>query len=284
MDSLLAYAELLEVDESFWVLTAETGIPAYDFRFDAVLPCRRLRQTPDEVRAVARVGPIARYGAVHEGLKADGIVLVNDPEEYRRASDLTGWYPLLSDMTPKSLVFTHRPDPALIDAELGWPIFIKGVHQTSGHRAAFSIIAGPEALERALAMYAADPILRWQGIACRELVRLRLVAPAQGGRLPAAFEFRTFWWRGELVGWGRYWWDGPPYQPTEREAAEMLAMAGEAARRLRVPFLVVDVAQREDGRWLVVECNDGQESGYAGASPLALWQRVMQLERGISLA
>lgn len=58
----------------------------------------------------------------------------------------------------------------------------------------------------------------------------------------------------------------------------MLALAGEAARRLRVPFLVVDIAQREDGRWLIVECNDAQESGYAGTSPLGLWQRVAQLE------
>jgi hypothetical protein len=45
-----------------------------------------------------------------------------------------------------------------------------------------------------------------------------------------------------------------------------------------VPFLVVDIAQAADGRWLVIECNDGQESGYAACTPIALWQRVLDLE------
>lgn len=279
MDSLLERAELLEVEGAFWVLVAETGVPAYDFRFGRFFRCRRPWQAPDEVWAVARVGAVPRYDAVYAVLKAQGIVLVNDPEEQRRASELSAWYPLLEELTPKSLVFAERPDSARIEAELGWPMFMKGVRQTSRHRASLSIIDGPEALERALAAYAADPILRWQPIACREYVRLRRVEEAEGDRLPSAFEFRSFWWRGELAGWGRHWWQGRPYQPTERQAADMLSLAGEAARRLRVPFLVVDVAQREDGRWLVVECNDAQESGYGGTSPLGLWQRVAELER-----
>jgi hypothetical protein len=51
-----------------------------------------------------------------------------------------------------------------------------------------------------------------------------------------------------------------------------------------VPFLVVDVAQDVDGRWWVIECNDGQEAGYAGVSPFALWQRVVELERARRVA
>lgn len=70
---------------------------------------------------------------------------------------------------------------------------MKGVRQTSRHRASLSVIDGPEALERALAASAADPILRWQGIACRDFVRLRRVEEPQGDSLPSAFESRTFW-------------------------------------------------------------------------------------------
>jgi hypothetical protein len=46
-----------------------------------------------------------------------------------------------------------------------------------------------------------------------------------------------------------------------------------------VPFLVVDIAQTETGQWIVIECNDGQESGYAGVSPFGLWQRIVDLEK-----
>ena len=63
------------------------------------------------------------------------------------------------------------------------------------------------------------------------------------------------------------------------------AVAREAALRLDVAFVVVDIAQALDGRWIVIECNDGQESGYAGVSPLGLWQAIISFEktRGTSL-
>jgi len=163
-------------------------------------------------------------------------------------------------------------------AGLGWPLFVKVTRQTSHHRRSLSVIDGPEQFRRAMEAYGKDPVLRHQGVACREYVRLRLVEDADPGRLPSAFEFRTFWWRGELAGWGRYWWEGRPYRVTGREEAACLGVAGEAARRVGVPFLVVDGAQAEDGRWLVIECNDGQESGYPAFS-VALWQRVIDIER-----
>jgi hypothetical protein len=128
-------------------------------------------------------------------------------------------------------------------------------------------------------VYASDSILRWQRVVCREFRPLRRVEEGAPDRIPSSFEFRTFWWHGELVGWGHYWWQGSPYAPDAVEERDMLAVAGEAARRLAVPFLVVDVAQEVTGRWLVIECNDGQESGYAGLSPFTLWQNIVAAER-----
>jgi hypothetical protein len=78
------------------------------------------------------------------------------------------------------------------------------------------------------------------------------------------------------------WWSGVAYDlsPVERRVA--LEVAAEAARRIGVPFLVIDVAQRNDGRWMVIECNDGQESGHAGVSPLSLWHEIIEVERAQS--
>jgi hypothetical protein len=42
-----------------------------------------------------------------------------------------------------------------------------------------------------------------------------------------------------------------------------------------VLFLVIDVALATDGRWLVIECNDAQESGYAGVLPLTVWTSLL---------
>ncbi|MCE9673348.1 ATP-grasp domain-containing protein [Myxococcus stipitatus] len=123
-----------------------------------------------------------------------------------------------------------------------------------------------------------DPILHWQRVVCRELRPLRRVEEGAPDRIPSSFEFRTFWWRGELVGWGPYWWQGSPYTMNEAEQREALALGREVARRVDVPFLVVDVAQEVSGRWIVIECNDGQESGFAGISPFALWRNILERE------
>ncbi|MDB4960416.1 MAG: hypothetical protein JWP01_415 [Myxococcales bacterium] len=56
-------------------------------------------------------------------------------------------------------------------------------------------------------------------------------------------------------------------------------MASEATRRVNVPFLVVDLAQDAAGTWLVIECNDGQESGYAGVSAIGLWQTIIEITK-----
>lgn len=274
-----ANPELLHVEDAVWVLHAPTGVPIYDFAFDRLLACRRPYQPPGELRAVARVGAIADYDERYTRWLADGVRLVHSPDEHRRASELSAWYPLLADITPKSIWGREPPDLRTVASELGWPVFVKGSRQTSRHRRSLSIVEGPEAYARVLEEYARDSILHWQDIVCRRYVRLRPVEDVAADRVPSSFEFRTFWWRGELVGFGRYWWEGKAYEPTAEERAQAVAVAGEAARRVNVTFLVVDVAQAADGTWLVIECNDGQESGYAGVSPVGLWQALIAAER-----
>ncbi|HVI04360.1 MAG TPA: ATP-grasp domain-containing protein [Enhygromyxa sp.] len=268
--------DLFEIGGALWLWTRPVGQSVYDFDFERMLGVRRPYDRPAPIEVVARIGAFDDYAHTHAELLASGLRLINSPDEHARASLLPRWYPLLADLTPESLVFTERPDPQLIGETLGWPIFMKGVRQTSRHRRALSIIHGPDDLERALDQYARDPMLSWQEIVCRRFEALRPVDDPNPERIPSSFEFRSFWWRGRLVGFGRYWWYGIDYAPTATEREAALAIASEAARRVAVPFLVVDVAQRRDGSWIVIECNDAQESGYAGVSPLALWRAVLE--------
>jgi hypothetical protein len=58
------------------------------------------------------------------------------------------------------------------------------------------------------------------------------------------------------------------------EEQAMCALALEAARRLEVPFVSIDVAQKKDGSFVVVEPGDPQFSG-PSMMPLApLWRRL----------
>ena len=109
------------------------------------------------------------------------------------------------------------------------------------------------------------------------MLDLRPVAAPATHVIQPSFEFRTFWWRGQCVGFGPYW-TAYDYAATDRERADATAIAGEAARRIDVPFLVVDVAQDRSGRWDVIEVNAGQDSGYAGVDRRQMWRRMIEAE------
>lgn len=271
--------ELLLVEDRLWMLTASTGLSVYEFPFARFFSCRYPWQRPEIVDAVARVGAFENYSKRYEELLAGGIRLINAPEEHLRATQLPRWYTFLENLTPRSVWFDQPPTPAQIEEHLAWPIFVKGVRQTSRHQRSLSIIQNPDAFASAMDVYRRDPILAWQGIVCREYVPLRVVDDPLPDRIPSSFEFRTFWWKGRLAGYGRYWWEGKSYRMTDDEQASGLAVAEEAAKRVAVPFLVVDIAMTAAGRWIVIECNDAQESGYAGASPIGIWQKIIELER-----
>lgn len=195
-----------------------------------------------------------------------------------RCSSLPEWYPHISQHTPRSRWYSEIPDFSEIENEFEPPIFIKGSRQTSKHKAAASIIRNEMEYKSATEIFRSDPILRWQEFVCRELVPLRPVSGGTEGKIPPSFEFRTFWWRGQLVGAGRYWYDANDYTWSQHERDAALQVALRAVNALHCAFLVVDLAQTTTGRWIIIECNDGMESGYAGASPFAIWQAIVDYE------
>ncbi|MGH9754933.1 MAG: ATP-grasp domain-containing protein [Blastocatellia bacterium] len=132
-----------------------------------------------------------------------------------------------------------------------------------------------EEFERVAELYRHNPILHWQPFVCREYIRLRPVDGDAGDKIPPSFEFRTFWFRGECIGAGPYWAGFSSYNWTRAEEQDAMTLAHEVARRIGAPFLVIDVAQTLEGNWIAIECNDGQESGYAGASPIGLWNNLI---------
>jgi len=277
---MIPNTEILLLEEKLWMLVSRVGLPIYDFNFRDFFHTRSPYNPPENIDAVARIGAPADYERVYSECKLEGIQLINSPDEHARASQLDKWYRVLADLTPQSVCFRGRPTLAEIKAHFNWPIFMKGARQTSRHQRKLSLVESDAAFLEAIEQYASDPILSWQDVVCRKFVPLRPVSEADvdSAKMPRRFEFRTFWWRGKLAGSGRYWWEGNTYDWTDGERSAGLAVAEEAARRLNVPFLVVDIAQTEAGKWIVIECNDGQESGYAGVSPFGLWQKIVELE------
>jgi hypothetical protein len=270
---------LFSIENTLWPLTAPVNVANYDFAFEQFFRCSHPYRLSSQITAITRIGAHSNYPELYAALATEGIQLIHTAEQQQKCSELPHWYPLLSDLTPKSIWYSRKPTLEQITQEFEFPIFLKGARQTSKHQKKLSVIENPQALSEALAEYTRDPMLWWQTIVCREYVKLRLVGGDNADKIPPSFEFRTFWWKGQLVGAGRYWFEVSPYNWTAKEELEALSVAQEASRRLNIPFLVVDVAQRTDSRWIVIEVNDGQESGYAGISPFQLWTNILNIER-----
>lgn len=265
------------MEHKFWVITSPTDVPIYDFDFRQYFDCRTPYQVDGVLPGIGRVGAFDDYRRFFEEAKEWGIRLLNTPEEQERSSSLPNWYGLISGDTPRSRWYAGIPSFDQIAAEFALPVFVKGARQTSRHQAAASLIRNREDYDRVVAIYRNDSVLQWQQFVVREFVPLRKVEGDAGTKVAPAFEFRTFWHRQHLLGAGRYWYAVPEYRWTEQERAEGLALAAKVAAAVDCGLLVVDLAMTTDGRWIVIECNDGMESGYAGVSPFGLWRALLDL-------
>jgi len=269
----IVLVNIARIERKLMVVSEEVGVPVYDFNFELHFACDHPHRIESEEQCVLRVGPISDYAAEFNQKLEMGLRLVNSPAEHELASGLEHWYSLLGDLTPRSRVFDALPTAGEIESEFNWPIFLKGSRQTSKHNPDLSIIRSSSHYESVAQQYRSDAILHWQKPVVREFVPLLPVEGRVSGKVRPSVEYRSFWWYGACVGWGRYWYQVPPYECADAEAG--LAVARQAAGRLRVPFLVVDFAKAVDGRWIVIECNDAQESGYAGIPAQGLWRRVL---------
>jgi ATP-grasp domain, R2K clade family 3 len=271
--------DIFQVESALWIAEAKIGLSVYDFAFTELMACRHSRYGMDEVTAVGRFGAVENYEELYGNLLECGVRLIHSPEMYQACSDLPTWYPRLAGLTPQSWWFDVAPDAETAGSLAGWPLFLKGSRQTSRHNAKLSIVRTPAEYTAAISSFSKDKMLHWQQIVIRRFERLRPLVAEMGERIPASFEFRTFWWRGALVGAGPYFAAFTKYDWNETEKRVALDLAEDAARRSEVIFVVVDVAQREDGSWIVIEINDAQESGYTGIQPLTLWQNIVEIER-----
>jgi hypothetical protein len=220
-----------------------------------------------------------RYAAVHAAARAKNLRLVNSPEEHLRAQEFDRAYPLLGDLTPKSIIVTSPDECAAAGRKLNFPVFVKGAVQSRKLRGWKACVAENEAELAGLArvlLFELDERTRGRVIV-RELARLRHARVSAQG-FPFGREYRVFILKGEIVGLGYYWeGDDPLMTLSDGERRIVSELALEAAARLGVPYVAVDIGQCEDGRWIVIETGDAQFSGISRISPIQLWSNLQQV-------
>lgn len=270
--------DFFNTESTIWIANKTVNIPAYDFKFEPLFKINRPR-IENTVDVFARIGAISNYNAIYSSFFNYGYKLIHTPKQHLLASELEHWYPIINKLTPKSKVYQNFPSLETFNKDFNFPVFIKGNRQTSKHNYKLSVAKTKEEFLEIKEAYREDSILHWQKVVIREFVKLKPINHNVEGKVQLSYEFRTFWWKKRLVGSGHYWSQYLDYNWSDAEAETAIKVAQEAAQLIDAPFLAIDLALTIDNQWVIIECNDAQESGYCGVNPMELWRNIIKIEK-----
>jgi len=120
---------------------------------------------------------------------------------------------------------------------------------------------------------AKDCYVGQQSIIYREFIELRTFAEDPINRMPIANEHRLFFYKNTLLSHG-YYWDNSEFDPPLDAKGLQLAQKVADIVQHYVNFYVIDIAETKDGEWIVIELNDGQQSGLSRNDPNTLYSNL----------
>ncbi len=106
------------------------------------------------------------------------------------------------------------------------------------------------------------------GVVLRAFAELVPIGRHSRSELPLTREFRTFWLDGAPLLAVPYWDEG-----AYTAAPPPVAAFAPVAARVQSRFFSMDLAEQQDGRWIVIEIGDGQVSGLPERSDLTAFYR-----------
>lgn len=206
--------------------------------------------------------------------------LVTDLEAYRHCYYFPNWYRKLVGLTPRSIWL----DENFLDLELvaarvakefgGHGLIVKDFIKSRKHEwhdaCYIPCASDAEGVKRVVGNF-----LKRQGedlvggLVFREFVDLKRIGVHPKSRIPLANEHRFFVYRGEAFYQAPYWSEG---EATPVPGVEVIR---EVLLKVESPFYAVDVAEKQEGGWVVVELNDGGTAGIPeGGNPKDFYQAL----------
>lgn len=220
---------------------------------------------------------IPRYSALpyNKELCEDIVELGAEPiNTYRQhcyVADIRNWYYDLGDLTPRTwFALDQIPDegPFVLKGATNSKKFLWNTHMFARNKR--------EAADVYMRL-AQDSTIGIQPIYIRSFQDLNVLTVGLND-MPVSEEYRFFVLDGKVVSAGFYWSSHIDdldriYDPFTEVPISFIQ---EVIHRVhpRVRFWVFDAARRADGGWLVVELNDGQQSGLSEIGPDVFYKNL----------
>jgi len=282
MTTIIFPADMLEarrVDTAFadeWEIAASTGNERALWDADQ----RRLRGgSPGAAVYRGWMLSVDAYRELDAAVVAAGMTPVTSPDAYARAHHLPGWSEVLKGLTPETVCVAADAAPEqILDALApfgGAPAILKDWVKSRKHEWNEACFI-PSTSDRDSVLRVVRRFIELQGedlvggLCFRRFVPLRRIGTHPRSGMPLSDEVRIYCVGSKRVAY-RYWDGG--------DVDEIPAIVDEAAERLGLPFVSIDLGRLEDGGWMIIEVGDGQVSGLPeGANGRRLYEALASLE------
>ena len=254
---------------------AEEGEFAAAGRHFDVIESRSLIKPGDNI--ICRYSALPYYHELEKDVVNVGAKLINSYQEHQFVADIRNWYPILSSLTPRTWFSLEE----VLDDEYEGPYVLKGFTNSRKHLWLTHMFAwNKDQLRKVYFHLMDDSLIGEQGVCIRKYEKLKDYGKSLNG-MPISKEFRLFILDDFVVSKGFYWSSHPEviklYNPNANDIPqsfidEVVSLVGN-----NIKFYVVDVAQREDGSWIVIELNDAQMSGLSCIDPQQFYETLSAL-------
>lgn len=209
---------------------------------------------------IGRYSVLPFYKELEEDLSIIDCKLINSYNQHQYVANIYEWYEELKHLTPKTWFA-----PSDVPKTLNSSFVLKG--NTNSRKFLWKSHMFAETNKDIMSVYSRlldDELISHQGIVIRQFEKFINFGYDLVG-IPITKEFRFFMYKDKMLSSGYYWAnhadylypeDIDPNQVPQDFIAEVASVVSK-----HINFWVMDVAQREDGQWRLVELNDGQMSG-----------------------
>ena len=245
-------------------LKSEAELAAAERHFDVVNSRVNLKDS----LVIGRYSVLPFYPELERDLILQGSRLINSYKQHKYVADFE-YYEDIHDLTPK----TYFDFSEINDKDA--PFIVKG--KTNSRKFDWDKLMFAPTKRRAVEIACdlkCDSLLYQQDIIVRKFEKLNIIETGLHG-MPMANEWRFFCLENKILSYGFYWSIAERRGVLEDEAIELVV---EVMKRVKdkINFFVIDVAEKEDGSWIVIEMNDGQMSGLSDNDPDVLYFTLMQ--------
>lgn len=218
---------------------------------------------------IGRYSVLPFYNELEVDLENKNSFLINNFNQHQWITNFD-WYNQLSDFTFKTW-FSEFDLP-----DDGTQFVVKGKINSRKH-AWNSLMYAPDKKTaiRIASDLRKDSMIGEQGIIFREYEKL-VTYEIGINDLPFTNEWRFFIYKNNILAYGYYWSIAERILSNNeipQQAIDFVQKISDIASKY-VNFYVLDIAQKEDGSWILVEINDGQMSGLSEINPEELYKNL----------